>query len=492
MKTAGIDKSTIDPELGRIDRDSKTGEATGALRETAVGLVEKHVPPPTPEDMEAALRYAQSHLHSLGVTSILDANVSPAMLEAYQRAQSSGILTLKVVAALATDPTKPMDQVDEMVRLRKQFSNGRVTVGTAKIFVDGVLEGKTAALLEPYEGTDYKGFMNWNARQLSDIVTRLDKQGFQVYMHAIGDAAVRAGLNAIEAARVANGPSDNRHQITHVEMVSPSDLPRFAKLDVIANFQPFWWSFTKGKDDHRVSLVGIQRAEQFYPVRKILSHGARIVEGSDWPITEANPFHGIEAALVYPANRAPSTDDTGASLDLETLLAAYTIDGAFASHREKEIGSISMGKAADFIVIDRDLFAATPAEVGETIVLSTFVDGKPVFEKGKARATDEPLIPVALNNLLSRIHAGMTIHEVETVLSTAYPGVKGQMGEWSGQTGYIDYKLTERYTLSVSSITRKGEAVVHDEILFYLYDWPLKHRFDLKVYEWEKQAKEKP
>ena len=182
-------------------------------------------------------------------------------------------------------------------------------------------------------------------------------------------------------------------------MVDPTDVPRFAKLDVTANFQPYWWSFANGRDDHRVSLVGVERAERFYPIRSIMDHGGAIVAGSDWPITTANPFQGIQAALTHPANQ-PVAGDASPALDLEKMLEAYTVEGAFINHREKETGSLQAGKAADFIVIDRNLFAIPPEEIGETKVLATFVDGKQVFRKGAGRPSKRRRRTALAKNLI--------------------------------------------------------------------------------------------
>jgi predicted amidohydrolase YtcJ len=387
---AGIGPETEDPlPNGRIERkpDSPScpkpcREPSGTLREfAAMELVEKHIPPRTDAEYAAAIAIGQRHLHGLGITLVQDAQVNRPFLAAYHAAATSGVLTMKVVAAQETDPLGPTSQVDELIARRERYSAGRLTAGSAKIFLDGVMEGRTAALLEPYEGSDAgnddRGTLTWSAPALTKIALRLDAAGFQIHMHGIGDRAIREGLDALPVVRAKNGPSDLRHHIAHVQLVDPADIPRFAELGVFANFQPFWMFADTSIEQSVAPLIGPERTARLYEIRAFEQAGARIVAGSDWPVTTANPLLAIQVGMTRrdPMDAGASVWNPAQRVSLETLLRAYTIEGATLNHRERDTGSLEVGKAADFIILDRDLFAIPPEDIGKTRVLATFVDG---------------------------------------------------------------------------------------------------------------------
>jgi predicted amidohydrolase YtcJ len=378
LLAAAIGPDTEDPPLGRIERRPGSTEPSGTLRETAMDLVEAHVPPTTAEQYAAGLAIGQRHLHGFGITLVQDPNVNPRQLAAYHAAATSGVLTMKVVAAQLTDPRRPASQVDELIALRERFSAGHLTASSAKIFLDGVLEGRTAALLAPYEGSSNdRGTANWSASALTEIARRLDAAGFQIHMHGIGDRAIREGLDALAAVRAANGPSDLRHHIAHLELVDPADIPRLAALGVFANFQPYWMFADASIAQNIEPLIGAARTARLYEIRAFEQAGTRIVAGSDWPVSTANPFLAIEVGMTRrdPTDAGASVWNPAQRVSLDTLLRAYTIEGATLNHRERDTGSLEVGKAADFIILDRDLFAIPPEDIGETRVLATFVDG---------------------------------------------------------------------------------------------------------------------
>jgi predicted amidohydrolase YtcJ len=373
-----------DVPRGRIE--CKDNKPWGTLREAAADLVEKVLPPPTEEQWRAGLLDAQTYLHSLGITMLQDANVNPSMVEAYHKAASKGELTMKVVAAQIADPSMPASQADELAQRRDEKSTGRFSASAVKIFIDGVLESQTAALLEPYVGTDESGILNWNSAVLADLVRRLDRHGLQVHMHAIGDRAVRAGLDALAAARLANGPSDNRHHIAHLQLVAPADLPRFRELGVIANVQPFWMFPDRWFEQNAEAVIGPERARQLYPLRSIVRTGARIAAGSDWFVSSPNPFLAIQVGTTRVSPDPPFGDPwiPGERVSRKTLLAAYTTGGAYVNRREHETGSLEVGKAADFVIVDRNPLTVPVRRIGGTQVLKTFVDGEEVYAAGPA------------------------------------------------------------------------------------------------------------
>lgn len=385
LRAANIGPDTPDPPLGRIERVPGSTEPSGTLRETALDLIQAAMPPTAPEQYAAALDLAQHEMHSYGVTLVQDADVNPRMLSAYHDAAVTGKLTMKVVAAQFVDPRKPASQVDELIRLRDQYSSGRLTASTAKIFLDGVMESGTAALLEPYVKSERpqpdRGTLNWSPAALTEIVTRLVAAGFQIHMHSIGDAALREGLDALAAARQTSGAADLRHQIAHLELADPADIPRLAALGVFADFQPYWFYADDSINKTVTSLIGPERTARLYEMGSFERAGTHLVAGSDWPVSTPNPFLAIEVGMTRrdPTNPNAPVWNPDQRVSLDTLLKAYTSEGALVNHREKDTGSLEVGKAADFIIIDRNLFQIPPEEIGQTRVLATFLDGQQVY-----------------------------------------------------------------------------------------------------------------
>jgi hypothetical protein len=374
LAAAGIDAHTPNPRHGVIERDRRTGEATGTLRESAQGLVGRVMPQPSAQEREEGLARGLGVLNANGVTSLIDASVDRENLAAYRALLARGELMAKVVASVEAHA----DDLDTLVRPDDRATGSRLRVDAVKFFLDGVLEGETAALLEPYIGRNgAAGELNFDAKELAQRVTALDARGVQVHMHAIGDRAVRAGLDAIAAARAANGPHDNRHHVAHLQLIDSADHPRFAALDVSANFQALWAYPDVYITDVNLPAVGPERVERMYPIASLEQAGARIVAGSDWSATSPNPFLAIETALRRqdPTGAVPGVLNANEAVSLETMIAAYTINGAFVMHQEADTGSIEVGKAADLIVLDRDLFAIAPEQIGDATVVATYLDG---------------------------------------------------------------------------------------------------------------------
>ena len=273
-------------------------------------------------------------------------------------------------------------------------ASDHLDVGCLKIFVDGVLEGETAALLEPYLGRgDHRGTLNVEPRSLDAAVAEWDAEGIQVHFHAIGDRAVRVALDAIEAARRANGPRDARHHLAHLQLVDPADVPRFGALDATATFQALWAYPDTYIENVNLAQVGPERIARMYPIGSIHRAGGRIAAGSDWPVTSMNPLLAIEVALTRqdPAGGDADTLNADERVDLDTMLAAFTVQGAWLMRQEKSSGSIEVGKHADLVVLERDLFTIPASEIGEVRVERTIFDGKTVFTAaGRARTSGRP------------------------------------------------------------------------------------------------------
>ena len=382
LAIAGVTNGTPDPAGGRIERDPVTKEPTGTLRESARELVTQRIPPATAAENAAGLKRAVDFANSLGITSVQEADASDEILNAYWTLDSNNQLTVRTVAALRTDPLKDEEQVSGLIERRNKFNGKRMRATAVKIFADGVIESGTAALLEPYLNRDGgRGELNFEPDRLAKFVTRLDREGFQVHIHAIGDRAIRVSLDAHEAAQKANGRRDARHHIAHLELIEPEDIPRFRQLGIIANFQPRWAFADPYIKDLTLVPLGPTRSRWLYPIDSVARTGAMLVAGSDWPVTSLNPIEAIQVAVT---RRGPNEPDGPAwipeeKVDLATMLAAYTIDGAYLNREEKETGSLEPGKSADLIVLDRDLFKIPLDQIHEAKVVLTLLEGKEVY-----------------------------------------------------------------------------------------------------------------
>jgi predicted amidohydrolase YtcJ len=384
LELAGIDAATPDPTDGRYERDP-SGAPVGMLHEGAAYSFESRwVPPPTPAEWQQAILTAQQHLHALGVTAWQDAWVTPATLNGYRSLAADGRLTARVVGALWWDRHSDLSQIDDFREHREQ-GLGTFHPTTVKIMVDGIIENQTAGMLEPFcDGcggqTTNRGLMYVDRELLLPAVTELDRLGFQVHMHAIGDRAVRTALDAVAAAREAHGRSDNRHHIAHVQVVQPGDLQRFAELDVVANCQTYWAQYEPQMREHTMPWLGAERTELQYPFASFLRSGARLAMGSDWPVTTADPLRQMEVAVrrVDPDQRESAPFLPAERLGVEDALTAFTSGSAFVNH-DADGGTLSIGSRADFAVLDHDLFELdgmlSDASVRCTVVAGEVVHG---------------------------------------------------------------------------------------------------------------------
>ena len=390
LDVAGISADTADPPGGLIVRDAG-GSPGGTLREGAVSLVEAFVPPPSAEEHATALAAVQRRLHAFGITgwqdaSVYDTGATARQLEAYRASAEAGSLQARVVASLFWDPRLGIEQVEGFVEQAASTEVGRLRASTVKIWVDGVIEGLTAAMLEPYTDeqgnvTDNRGMALVPPEILRAAVIALDAAGLQVHMHAIGDAAVRSALDAIEAARQANGLSDLRHHIAHIQLIHPADLPRFAALGATGNMQPIWACHEPTMDQRTIPFLGAERTAWQYPFASLLRHGARLAAGSDWPVSSANPLLEIEVAVtrVNELTRSGEAFLPDERLSLDEALSAFTIGSAYVSHLDDETGSLEVGKLADLALLDRNLRDPDAGPIGEAQVQATWVEGREVF-----------------------------------------------------------------------------------------------------------------
>jgi len=391
LELAGITKDTPDPEGGVIERDPSTGEPTGTLRESATGLVGAVLPSFTTEERMTGLEAFQEMAAKDGVTTARIAAIGLAAagdfdaseMVAYERLESEGKLRVRFRGSLLLPPDAPIERIAELVAEREKQKGGLFEIDAVKIFIDGVVEGETAYLLEPYtHRPDYRGDLLWDPDRLKEMLAACDREGFIVHIHAIGDAATRIALDAFEFAREKNGPRDARHQVTHLQLVTPSDVKRFAELSVIAVPQPFW--FTKGGfyDAIEAPYLGEERASREYPMKSFFDAGVTVASASDFPVTiPFSPVVGMKMGLTRSFDPANPDMVLGPEerVSLGQMLASFTRNGAYAARLEDRLGSLEVGKVADVVVLDRNLFEVAPDKVGEAKVLLTLFEGRAIY-----------------------------------------------------------------------------------------------------------------
>lgn len=382
LEIAGITKDTPDPPDGIIDRDPETGEPIGSLQEGAMSLVTRHIPPTTEQQREAGLAYARDLLHSYGITSMQVAYAYEKDLQTFAALDRAGQLDMRVVAALWWERDGTEEQIPGLIALRDKYTEGNLRATSVKIMQDGVMENYTAVMLEPYlvpGGT--RGIPMVEPEFLKTAVTLLDEEGFQVHFHAIGDGAIRQALDAVAAAKAANGELGNRHHISHLQVIHPADIPRFAELDVVANFQPLWAYNDSYVTDLTVPFIGDERASWMYPIAAVAEAGGRLAFGSDWSVSTANPMPQIETAVtrVDTATHDTKPLNPDQAVTVEQAIAAFTIGSAWVNGQDDTTGSIEVGKLADLIVLDRDLLEINPQDISDARVLLTLFGGRVVF-----------------------------------------------------------------------------------------------------------------
>ncbi|MER8187839.1 amidohydrolase [Kitasatospora sp. NPDC094015] len=392
LELAGLTRETPDPADGRIEREPD-GTPSGMLQEGATGLVARLVPPTTAADRLAGLLRAQQLLHSLGVTGWQDAllgvfNGQPDPSDAYLAAARAGTLTARVTGALWWERERGAEQIPELVARRAEATHGRFRSTSVKIMQDGIAENFTAALTAPYlDGcgcaTANSGLSFVDPVALRSYVTELDALGFQVHFHALGDRAVREALDAVEAARAANGRRATRHHLAHLQVVHPQDVPRFAALGAIANIQPLWAAHEPQMDELTIPFLGPERAGWQYPFGDLLRSGATLAAGSDWPVSSPDPIAGIHVAVnrMEPGATDGRVFLPEQRLDLGTALTAYTAGSAHVNGHD-DAGTLRAGALADLVLLDRDPFAGRAEEIAATRVLRTWVGGELVHAAG--------------------------------------------------------------------------------------------------------------
>lgn len=376
MEIAGITAETEAPEGGKIIRD-ENGEPTGVFIDEAESLINEHIPEPTPEEQQMALENALAHMRSKGLTSVHDAGVSAQAWELYKSFADDDELTTRIYAMISGAG----DTFDELAKDGPidSYANDLLSLQSVKIYGDGALGSRGAAMLEPYsDDAENTGLLFHTQEEMNEMVLKTMDAGFQTNIHAIGDAANRQVLNAFEHAKDRLGDQGLRNRIEHAQIVSQQDIPRFNELNIIASMQPTHATSDMNMAEDR---VGPDRIEGGYAWQTFIDQGTTVSSGSDFPVEHVNPFYGLYSAITrqdhdgepeggwYPSER----------MTREQALRSFTLDAAYAAHQENELGSLEPGKWADFILVDRDLFEVSEIEIWETEVLETWLRGDKVY-----------------------------------------------------------------------------------------------------------------
>jgi predicted amidohydrolase YtcJ len=394
LGAAHVTKSTADPAGGMIVRDAATGEPTGAIKEDAAdAIIRQAIPQLSRAEKLQALRngiklanqFGLARVHVLGgVNAGRDDLQNVDLLE---ELRPSGELTLRFYLAYRLDPPDMTEaQLEAIVRASKRYHDDWIAAGSAKIFLDGVIETHTAAMLAPYsDDPRLSGDLLWDPEKYKQFVAELDREGIQVFTHAIGDRAIRLALDAYEDAAKKNGTQDSRHRVEHIEDPSAADIPRFGKLGVIASMQPLHAYPDEDTLKSWAPNLGPERAQRGWPWHSIQAAGGVLAFGSDWPIVTLSPWPGLETAVTRETTDGQPKGGWIPSqrISLADAIRGYTLNAAFAGHREKTEGSLESGKLADLIIVSQDLFNVEPQKIGDTKVLLTLVGGRVVYEAQK-------------------------------------------------------------------------------------------------------------
>ena len=371
MELAGIDGNTEDPVGGQIIRD-ENGNATGVFVDTAMSYIREQIPDTSFEEQKVALIAAMKSLATYGITSVHDAGIGSSTISAYKELVADAPLPIRVYAMIAASDPLYQDRLEEGFIESDDLT---FAIESVKVVADGALGSRGAALIEDYhDDPGNRGLLRYNDERLEFLMRAAMNAGFQVNTHAIGDDANMRALDNYEQLILETNSRDRRHRVEHAQILRYEDILRFAELGVVPSMQATHATSDKNMAEDRLGPVRIQGA---YAWRKLLETGARIANGSDFPVEHPNPFYGLHASVTRQdqQNEPPGGWYAEENMSLVEALASFTIDAAYAGHQEGELGSLEPGKKADFIILDRDIFVVSPTELWQTQVYETWVNG---------------------------------------------------------------------------------------------------------------------
>lgn len=382
LQAAGITRHTPDPVGGIIVRDPSTGEPTGVLKENALKLVQNVAPEPSRDDKLSALRTGMATAHRFGVTSVGEAGIGLPELDLLESLRSADQLPLRFSIALSGRPRMLESEIDALDDMRRRYP--QLDIGAVKLYADGVIEAHTAALLAPYANRATTGLPETSAEDLNRLIEELDKRGWQVMVHAIGDGGIRMTLDAFERAQQINAaPSrGRRHRLEHIESISQEDITRFAQLGLIASMQPYHASPNGNIFNVWAANLGPERASRAWAWKSIQDAGGKLAFGSDWPVVGLDPRLGMHTALTRQTLQGEPRGGflPEQQLPLASVLDAYTRGAAYASFDEDRVGDLEVNQLADVVIWNNDLFKLAPAEVHTAAVVKTIFNGRVVYD----------------------------------------------------------------------------------------------------------------
>jgi len=392
LEAAHITKATPNPPGGEIVRDPATGEPTGAIKEDAAdAVIRRAIPQPGREAKLQAIRAGLKYANQFGLVrvhvpgSVYAGKDDLQSVDLLEELRNTGELTLRFYLAYRLDPPEVRDrQLAEILQARERYHNDWIAAGSAKFFLDGVIETHTAAMLAPYSNDpSSSGDLLWEPAKYKRFVAELDQRGIQVFTHAIGDRAIRLALDAYADAAKQNGTTDARHRIEHIEDVSAADIPRFGQLGVIASMQPLHAYPNQDTFEAWVPSTGPERSQRAWAWHSIQAGGGVLAFGSDWPIVTLSPWPGLQNAVTRQTTEGEPKGGwiPEQRISLADAIKGYTLNAAFAGHREKTEGSLEPRKLADLIIVSPDVFKIDPFKIGNTEVLLTMVGGRVVYKK---------------------------------------------------------------------------------------------------------------
>jgi len=378
----GLTSTSPDPPNGHFVRE-KDGSLQGLVYEDAIGWIRERLPPLTDEDYAEGVKYAQRLCNRHGITGVIDAMVAERHMRVYKALDARGDLSLRIAATAKVHPSERVDEaLPRLEALRSACHSAMVRMHSAKFFLDGVFENRTAAMIEDYcDETGGNAPVMFEQDHLAALFTAFDAARFQIHVHVIGDGAVRAALDALEIARTRNGSWPSLHQLAHVQLLDPEDIPRFHRLGVVANIQPLWARHEPSVDSVALPMAGEKRGRWMYAFRSLLDHGAMIAVSSDWGVSTLNPFAIMQTAVTRQPPRHGSNHPVflpEERISVGDVVRGYTVNAAASAWRSDTTGSLAPGKLADLIILDRNIFTIDPHDVGGTEVLLTLLGGRDV------------------------------------------------------------------------------------------------------------------
>ena len=391
MEIAGVDANTPDVEGGVIERDPVTKEPTGTFREKAQDLILTKLPDYSIEEYKNGILAYQDEALSYGVTSIfnplLNMNTDGKNLfSALNELDKSGDLKLTYFSGFQVlAENDPISNLNVIADLKKQANGNKFKLTTVKLFADGVVEGKTAYLLDDYASDPgFRSVGLWEQDAMNEVCLKAEELGLQIHIHSIGDAAARLSVNALEHVQKNTGATNKRHAITHLQVVNKDDIKRMGELNIVAVANPYWFFKEDGYYyELELPYLGEERASKEYPMKDLFDAGCVVSLASDYPVTvPPRPLDGIQigATRMNLEGEADSLLGADQIVSVEQMMDCATINGAYQNFAEDTLGSIKVGKKADFIILDKNILEIAPTDITKTKVLKTYIDGKLVYQ----------------------------------------------------------------------------------------------------------------